>query len=68
MRELDSPDPHILLGGHYLSSRILSALCGFKVKPVTEANWYRSEGWRLPGLQDANSIEKVNLTAQTTDI
>ena len=35
-----------------------SAQCGFNIERLDYARWYRSEGWALPGLQDATAIVK----------
>jgi hypothetical protein len=40
----------------------LIAQCGFIGKPVAANEWYRSEGWSLPGVADAKQVAPVNIT------
>jgi len=39
-----------------------SAQCGFAIEPAAEVHWYREQGWRPPGLDDAKRIGPLNLT------
>jgi hypothetical protein len=39
-----------------------SAQCGFSITPAAVVRWYREAGWETPGLADAKSISKVNLS------
>jgi hypothetical protein len=39
-----------------------SAQCGFAIQPAADVKWYRDAGWQIPGLADAKSIQKINLT------
>jgi hypothetical protein len=39
-----------------------SAQCGFAIVPAADVSWYRDAGWETPGVSDAKSIAKVNLT------
>jgi len=38
------------------------AQCGFEIVPAAGKNWYRSEGWIIPGLSDAKGFAKINRT------
>jgi hypothetical protein len=38
------------------------AQCGFSITPAAVVRWYREAGWQTPGVADAKSISKVNLT------
>jgi hypothetical protein len=40
----------------------VSAQCGFAIVPAADVDWYREAGWETPGVADAKSILKVNLT------
>lgn len=40
---------------------VASAQCGFAFEPASEVRWYRSEGWSIPGLNDAKAILPANL-------
>jgi len=42
-------------------SFVAYAQCGFAFEPASEVRWYRSEGWSIPGLTDANAIRPANL-------
>jgi hypothetical protein len=37
------------------------AQCGFAFEPAAAVRWYRSEGWIIPGLADANAIAPIRL-------
>jgi len=37
-----------------------AAQCGFKSEPVAERHWYRSEGWKLPGIDSGSKPIPVN--------
>jgi hypothetical protein len=39
-----------------------SAQCGFAITPAANIKWYRENGWETPGVADAKSIAKFNVT------
>jgi|SRR5271165_515431 len=38
------------------------AQCGFAIVPAAASNWYRNEGWQVPGLADAKGFANVHRT------
>lgn len=38
------------------------AQCGLAVAPAAETRWYRSEGWTIPGIDDAKRIAPIHWT------
>ena len=39
-----------------------SAQCGFAIVPAADNNWFRSEGWPIPGLSDAKGFAAIHRT------
>jgi hypothetical protein len=38
------------------------AQCGFAIVPAADKNWYRNEGWQIPGLADAKGFAEIHRT------
>ena len=43
-----------------------SAQCGFAIAPAADVRWYHEGGWEIPGLTDAKSMGKLNVTINGT--
>jgi len=50
----------VLFWGIFQTAR-MHCQCGFAIVPVAEQHWIRSEGWPIPGLDDAKGFGKIKL-------
>lgn len=41
------------------------AQCGFTIEPAAVVRWYRDSGWQTPGVADAKSISKLNVSVNS---